>query len=533
MPENQRTILIIDDSVEDRETYRRYLLGDSKYNYTILEEEDGEKGLKLCRLVKVDAILLDFLLPDIDGLEFLKELKTGVDITNLPVVMLTGQGNEAIAVQAMKSGASDYLVKGNMTAESFRLAIQSVVEQTHLKKKLEQSEQRFRTSVENMLDCFGIYTSIRSSSGQIVDFLVEYVNRAACASNRMTAEEQIGKRLLELLPYYRETKLFDDYCLVVEGGEPLVKEVLVDADIFGNQHLPKTFDIRAAKLDDGVVVAWRDITAQKLAEAEIIKALDKEKELSSLRSRFISIASHDLRTPLTSILSAAECLEHYSYRWTEEKKLSYLHRIQASVKEMTALLNDVLLLATSEAGKIEFNPAPLDLIKFCRQLTEEMQLGAGEAHTINFISGTLPLAPANKSLSFPPPTSRGLEEGSVIACMDTKLLRHIFTNLLSNAIKYSPQGGSVYFKLTIEDGVAIFQVQDEGIGIPPQELPRVFESFHRGQNVGSIPGTGLGLSIVKTSCSLHGGTITVESELNKGASFTVCLPLNYQSKSRE
>ena len=269
MIHNQRTILIVDDCPEDRETYRRYLLQDSRYTYTILESEYGEDGLELCRRVGCDAILLDFLLPDIDGIEFLNELKIQLGRTNLPVVMLTGQGNEAIAVQVMKSGASDYLVKGNMTPESLRLAIHSVVERTHLQCLLEQSEQRFRTSVENMLDCFGIYMSVRDQSGRIVDFLVEYVNAAACANHCIIQSEQIGKRLLELLPSQPETELFDEYCQVVETGEPLFKEALVYTDSDNKQYLTKAFDIRAAKLGDGLVASWRDITDRKQAEAAL------------------------------------------------------------------------------------------------------------------------------------------------------------------------------------------------------------------------------------------------------------------------
>jgi PAS domain S-box-containing protein len=268
MKPNQRTILIIDDCLEDRETYRRYLLQDSSYTYRILEEEYGENGLELCRRVKPDAILLDFRLPDIDGLEFLSELKIQTGENKLPVVMLTGQGNEAIAVAAMKNGAQDYLVKGGMTPENLRVAIQNTVELAHLRKQLAESEQRFRTSVENLLDCFGIYKSIRDKSGRIVDFLVEYVNGAACASNRMTKEEQIGSSLLELLPAHRETGLFDDYCQVVEIGRPFSKEVFY-TDIYNKQSLTRAFDIRAAKLGDGLVATWRDITDRKRTEERL------------------------------------------------------------------------------------------------------------------------------------------------------------------------------------------------------------------------------------------------------------------------
>ena len=258
-----------------------------------------------------------------------------------------------------------------------------------------------------------------------------------------------------------------------------------------------------------------DITDRKQAEEEIRKALATEKELNELKSRFINIASHEFRTPLTAILASAQSLERYSHKWTEEKKLTALHRIQASVKHMTELLNDVLLIAKTEAGKLEFNPVALDLVQFCGELTEEIQLSAGERHAINFI----PIEqPSGQVLS------------SVPCCMDEKLLRHIFSNLLSNAIKYSPPGSAVYFKLEIKDVAAIFHIQDSGIGIPPEDLPRLFEPFHRANNVGAIGGTGLGLAIANNSVYLHGGTLAVESKVGRGTTITVNLPLNYHSK---
>lgn len=265
---DQRTVLIIDDSQEDRETYRRYLLQDKRHTYRILEEEEGENGLELCSRVQLDAILLDFMLPDIDGLEFLNELQSQIGTPNLPVVMLTGQGNEAIAVQAMKNGAQDYLVKGNTTPEILRLAVHNVLERSHLLRQLEQSEARFRTSVETMLDCFGIYKCIRNPAGQIVDFLIEYVNPAACADNNLRQEDQIGQRLLALLPFYKETGLFEAYCQVVETGEPLFKEALLYTDTH-DQTLTKAFDVRAAKLGDGLVAAWRDMTEKKYSEEQL------------------------------------------------------------------------------------------------------------------------------------------------------------------------------------------------------------------------------------------------------------------------
>ena len=133
-------------------------------------------------------------------------------------------------------------------------------------EKLRESEERFRTSIENMLDCFGIYSAIRDNSDKIVDFRIEYVNESACQNNGMTKEEQIGNRLCELLPFHRETGLFDEYCQLVETGKPLLKESLVYEDVYDQDSISNAFDIRAVKLGDGFAASWRDITDRKQTE---------------------------------------------------------------------------------------------------------------------------------------------------------------------------------------------------------------------------------------------------------------------------
>jgi signal transduction histidine kinase len=201
-------------------------------------------------------------------------------------------------------------------------------------------------------------------------------------------------------------------------------------------------------------------------------------------------------------------LEHYGYRYTDEKKLSYLHRIQASVKHMTLLLNDVLTLAKVEAGKLELKPHEIDLHQFCKELTEEMLIADNHQHQIIFISNRNDL--------------QTIKNHS--ACMDEKLLRHILTNLLSNAIKYSPVETTIRFELDWQEEKAIFYVQDQGIGIPLEDQDLLFQSFYRAHNAENISGTGLGLAIVKNSIELHGGSISVSSDLGVGTTFTVVLP---------
>ncbi len=250
-----------------------------------------------------------------------------------------------------------------------------------------------------------------------------------------------------------------------------------------------------------------DITERKRAQAEILNALAKEKELGDLKSRFISITSHEFRTPLTTIMSTTELLEYYE--WTKEEELEQLHLIQDAVRQMLQLLEDVLFIGTADAGQLRFNPAPLDLDKFCRELVAEIQRGlslnstpTGTQHTIIFTSSHQPF----------------------LVCMDKKLLRQLLSNLLLNAIKYSPAGGTVQFELASQGDKAIFQIQDQGIGIPREDQPRLFEFFHRAKNVGAIAGTGLGLAIVKKCVDSHDGHITVNSEVGVGTRFTITLP---------
>lgn len=247
-----------------------------------------------------------------------------------------------------------------------------------------------------------------------------------------------------------------------------------------------------------------DISKRKQAEAEILYALEKERQLNELKSRFINTTSHEFRNPLTAILMSAKLLEKFGYQATEEKKRLYLERIQVASRQMVQLLDEVLLIGKAEAGKLEFKPVLLELEKFCRELVEEMQFSAGSNYVITFVS----------------------DGKNTTACLDEKLLRYILSNLLSNAVKYSPRGGEVNFSMSCEQGEVLFRIQDQGIGIPVTDQAELFNFFHRGSNVSTISGTGLGLSIVKQCVDLHGGKITVDSQVGLGTTLSVTIPLS-------
>ena len=330
-----------------------------------------------------------------------------------------------------------------------------------------------------------------------------FVNFKAVKNNLLPlpTQEFLGKSLYQVFPEEVANPMMDciQLALTTKNMQIFEYQLLLDDNSLN-------YEARiAVSAENEVMAIIRDITERKQAETEIRNALEKEKELGELKSRFVTMASHEFRTPLATIFSSSELLEYYSHKWTEEKKIKHQQRIQSSVKHMTNLLDDVLLIGKAEAGKLEFQPKPLDISQFCRDLVEEVQVTT-QSHTINF-------CPQDQLDNF-----NGL--------IDEKLLRHIITNLLTNAVKYSPQGKEVDFNLKCDRNLATFSIQDGGIGISVEDQQQLFESFHRGKNVSNIPGTGLGLAIVKKSVDLHRGTITIESQLEVGTTFTVTLPLN-------
>jgi PAS domain S-box-containing protein len=262
--------------------------------------------------------------------------------------------------------------------------------------------------------------------------------------------------------------------------------------------------------DAGVIWTFLDITERKKSEEDTREALEQQRELNELRSRFVAMTSHEFRTPLATILSSGEILRHYGERLPATEKAEILDSIAASVQRMMRMLDRVLLIGKAEAQMLEFDPRPLDLQALCQELLEEARV----QH---------PDSACELKLDYGGPDQPGL--------YDEKLLRHIFGNLLSNAVKYSPRGGEVLFRVSSEPGALVLEVSDSGIGIPEDEIAHLFESFHRASNVGTIQGTGLGLAIAKNAVNVHGGTISVRSRPGSGTCFSVRLPVPAVSQS--
>lgn len=235
---------------------------------------------------------------------------------------------------------------------------------------------------------------------------------------------------------------------------------------------------------------------------ELRLALQKEKEALEIKSRFVSIASHEFRTPLSSIQFAANFLKQYNHRIEKQERDQKLDNIVVQVEHMTVLLDDVLTYGKNEAGKINLVKSNVNLQDFTNKITEEVGYTTKNTHKIQTNFHNTPVE---------------IET-------DEKLLRSVMSNLLTNAIKFSPGQQKVYLTISGSENQIQIRVRDEGLGIPSDETEKIFEPFLRGKGVVAIPGTGLGLSITKKAVELLGGTLQVESEVNRETTFTVQLP---------
>ncbi|ARV61557.1 PAS domain-containing sensor histidine kinase [Nostocales cyanobacterium HT-58-2] len=247
----------------------------------------------------------------------------------------------------------------------------------------------------------------------------------------------------------------------------------------------------------------QDVTQRKLAEEEIYKTLQREHELSEAKSQFIATTSHEIRTPLTTIQSSIDMLQHYTDRLTNDQKQAHFQKIESAVQNIKQIVHNALLLSESEAGTLQLQLRNVDIVAFCQEIIATVSSSNDNQKRIKFtISGD---------------TSKPLS-------LDPKLINYIVTNLLENALKYSLPNSIVKFELCSSQDQVILSIQDQGIGIPQEDLPQIFGSFYRSKNIGKVPGTGLGLSIVKQCVDLHKGKIDVNSIVGEGTTFTVRLP---------
>ena len=239
---------------------------------------------------------------------------------------------------------------------------------------------------------------------------------------------------------------------------------------------------------------------ERTQELEI--SLKREKELGELKTSFVAMASHEFRTPLTVISATSDVIQRYYDRLSRDDINLRLEKIKNEVKDMTIMLEDILIIGKSESQKLEFTPLLLDIVSLIKDIISEYLLSQTQIRTIIYNISTV----------------------VIMVQADKKWIKHIILNLLSNAIKYSDENTSIEISITTSQTSVLFSFRDYGIGISPKDIKQLFEPFHRGENVGNISGTGLGLAVLKKAIDLHKGKIKIESDMGKGSSFNVSLP---------
>ncbi len=386
--------------------------------------------------------------------------------------------------------------------------IHDITQQRRLEESLQQSLGERETILE---------TSVVGIAFLNADGRVHWANKAMRELFGVMDVEITGRSLEAYYPSREEyLRVGAAVSVAVRAGRAFESELRMrrgDGSLFWANLSGKA--VNSSDLSRGTIWTVLDVTQRRQAEEDTRRALAQQRELNELKSRFVSMTSHEFRTPLATILSSAELLRYYGDRLPVDEKTEVIGSIESAVKRMTLMLDGVLMIGRADAGKLEFQPGSVEPVALVRAVVEEAARAAASDG-----SGL-------KRLDF---SSASTEDSGML---DEKLLRHIVGNLVGNAFKYSAEGTPVVVSLQCEAGEMRLSVADAGIGIPYEDQARLFETFHRASNVGNIQGTGLGLAIVKRAVDLHGGRISVESAAGIGTRFDVTLPLVVPKETKE
>ena len=473
---------------------------------------------KILRIPDKDCItLVDFLQ---ENFQLLKKDGKKLDPGEFPsnITLHTGASKYNTLVGLQKHGEILWLsvnsVSFNLsTTKGVVLSFTDVTEQNNSQEKVKRMAKELMNLIENAnAPIFGI-----NWNGKITEW-----NKYTHKVTGYGKKEVIGKNLLDtfILKSHRSSisTLFKkilrgtnttnyEVPMITKGGR--IVTILLNGTP-RRDYEGKIVGMVAVGQDITELIEYRETLEMKVEERtiELKKALAKEKELVSLKSKFVSMASHEFRTPLSTIKFASDFIKKYHNRAEWEQLEGKLAKIDEQVKHMTHLLDDVLVIGKSQAGAIKVNTTVIDLSEFVQKIIEEVLYSSGFTHRVL--------------------QDITLEADEIVA--DEKLLRNVLINLLNNAIKFSPSQDQVRLEVSCKRNLLEINVQDWGLGIEKKEHQKVFEAFHRSDNVKDIPGTGLGLSIVKKAVEMQNGTISLESEPGKGTTFKVSLPTVYYNE---
>jgi PAS domain S-box-containing protein len=351
--------------------------------------------------------------------------------------------------------------------------------------------------------------------------IIQYVNDNFCKISKYSAEDLIGQDHRIVNSSYHDKAFIRNLWVTIANGKIWkgeMRNIAKDGTIYwvdttivpfvNEQGKPYKYlairaDITQRKQAEELILKLNEDLENKVKERtlELTNALQGVQAMNEMKSRFVSMASHEFRTPLSAILSSVSLIDAYNKEDQGEKRKKHVERIKSSIRNLTDILNDFLSLDKLEQGKMEITKEPFDLNDFSKDIIEEVSGMLKPGQHIDFFF---------------------IGENKVV--QDKKILRNIFLNLLSNAIKYSEENKEINFSIQSNTDFIFINVRDNGIGIPEEEQENLFNKFYRARNATYIQGTGLGLNIVKKYVELLEGTIDFTSESGEGTTFTIVLP---------
>jgi len=482
--ESKGKVLVIDDEAVIREGCKRVL---SKDRWEVLLASDGEKGLQMCQ--GVDVVLLDLKMPGPSGMDVLEELLKRDP--SLPIIVITGYATVDSAVEAMKKGAYDFIPKP-FTPDQLRLVVQRAYEKRWLEKEAERLRQEAERTLQDVAREKGrLMTVIECMADGVL--LTDHQGRIALlnpAATRLLGirerEEVIGKPLWEVVEAKQLREAIEE--ALNSGTSKVISQEIKRSDLWIRAH----------------TASVKDLEGHNMGTVTVLEDLSHLLELEKMRNEFIGMVSHELRAPLSAIEQMINVV--LMKEDLGEKERNFLSRAKERLRGLVDFINKLLEVSRIEAGMAIQRREPLDLKEVVQKAVD---LFSGEA--------------LNKGLTF----SVELPQDPLPLILgDPQGLEGVFVNLISNAIKYTPPGGKITVSLTQEGDYLKVSVSDTGVGIPKEDLPRIFDKFYRvrTKETRQVIGTGLGLAIVKGIVEAHLGRIEVKSELGKGSVFTVYLP---------
>ncbi len=513
--------LLIEDNLGDTHLLRQMLADSPLWKAVLTCTERLQSAIELCKQQSFDVILLDLSLPDSRGYATFERMRQHAP--QIPIILLTGSDDQELAVRAVRAGAQDYLIKGEINAHLLIRAMRYAMERKRTEEVLREHHLRYQALFEN--DNIGVF--IISVAGSLLN-----LNQQAAVMLGSTVDQLLDTAISDYIVPSEYAEFYQQTQALLQGAViPMHEQTFIRAN---SSELAVEVDSTLVRNANGDVLYMqsiaRDITKRKEAEMALLaeRALlaqrveERTKELSvanvellrnaRLKNEFLATVSHELRTPLSIILASSDALQDEIYGPIVPRQQKALERILRSGRHLLDLINDIIDVSKIESGKLTLEIGPVSATSLCEDCVQMVQEMAKRKQTD--IASMIQLT-------------------NDVIHADGRRLMQILLNLLNNAVKFTPDGGQVGLEVyeDVAQELITFTVWDTGIGITEEDMRKLFRPFVQLDSKLSrqYQGAGLGLALVYRLTELHGGSVTVASKRNQGSRFTITLPHHAKS----